>query len=337
MSISSVLPAGSTVVVTGANGFVASHLVQQLLLAGYKVRGTARAASKLQNLRAKWNAEFGEGKFEALVVEDLTKIDALKEAMQGASAVAHVASDLSMSSDPNAVIPAVIAMTENILSTANATPSIKRVVLTSSTGAGAISQPGVEGIEVNEWTWNEFAKKEARATPEEDPLKGLWVYCASKTEGEQAAWAYVEKEKPHFEFNSVVPTFVMGPTILPDQVSSSAGIVKALFFGDKGYASMLPPQYFVNAEDVALVHLGALTLPSVVSQRVWSVAEPYNWDQVLAIFRKLHPSRTFVEDFQDGHDLSQIDRSKATEVLRQLGREGWRGLSETLEAAVGRE
>lgn len=121
--------------------------------------------------------------------------DTSLSALAGASAVAHVASDLSMSSDPNAVIPAVIAMTENILATANSTQSIKRVVLTSSTGAGAISQPGVEGIVVSEWTWNEFAKAQASSTPEEDPLKKLWVYCASKTEGEQAAWAYNQKTK----------------------------------------------------------------------------------------------------------------------------------------------
>lgn len=34
------------VLVTGATGFVAGHLIQQLLMRGYKVRGTVRDLSK---------------------------------------------------------------------------------------------------------------------------------------------------------------------------------------------------------------------------------------------------------------------------------------------------
>ena len=37
---------GRTVLVTGATGFVASRLVEQLLVRGYRVRGTVRSAKK---------------------------------------------------------------------------------------------------------------------------------------------------------------------------------------------------------------------------------------------------------------------------------------------------
>lgn len=36
---------GKTVCVTGASGYIAGHLVAQLLEAGYKVRGTVRSLS----------------------------------------------------------------------------------------------------------------------------------------------------------------------------------------------------------------------------------------------------------------------------------------------------
>ena len=39
-----------TVLVTGATGFIASHLILKLLDAGYAVRGTARSASKAERL-----------------------------------------------------------------------------------------------------------------------------------------------------------------------------------------------------------------------------------------------------------------------------------------------
>lgn len=40
------IPKNALVVVTGANGFIASHVVDQLLLAGYRVRGTVRNTEK---------------------------------------------------------------------------------------------------------------------------------------------------------------------------------------------------------------------------------------------------------------------------------------------------
>lgn len=96
-------------------------------------------------------------------------------------------------------------------------------------------------------------------------------------------------------------------------------------------------EYFVSVEDTALVHLGALTLPSIVNSRLWTVSGTYNWDEVLDVFRKLHPSRKFMDNFQSGHDLTKIDNFKATEILKQLGHDRWTGLEESVERLVGRE
>jgi hypothetical protein len=35
-------------------------------------------------------------------------------------------------------------------------------------------------------------------------------------------------------------------------------------------------EYFVSTEHTALVHLGALTFPSIFSARLWTVAGPLN-------------------------------------------------------------
>lgn len=55
-----------------------------------------------------------------------------------------------MQSDPNAVIPKVVGGAINALKAAAKEPSVKRVVLTSSSSAALIPQPNAEGIVVTE-------------------------------------------------------------------------------------------------------------------------------------------------------------------------------------------
>lgn len=77
------VPYGSTIVITGCSGFIGSHVTDQVLSAGYKVRGTSRDVVK-----NKWVADFfaarhGEGKFELVEVPDLTQDDAFAEVVKG--------------------------------------------------------------------------------------------------------------------------------------------------------------------------------------------------------------------------------------------------------------
>lgn len=103
------------------------------------------------------------------------------------------------------------------------------------------------------------------------------------------------------------------------------------------FAFALVAEHYVNAEDTGRIHLGALTLPSVAGERLWAAAAPYNLDEILAIFRKLHPSRTFPEESYPSRDLSVIDVSKGLAVLQELGQPGWQSLEASIEQIVGRE
>ena len=70
--MSSFVPPGSKVLVTGANGFVAIYVVQRLLQEGYSVRGAVRNAARGVHLK-KVFAEYGD-KLEIVTVEDITKV-----------------------------------------------------------------------------------------------------------------------------------------------------------------------------------------------------------------------------------------------------------------------
>jgi hypothetical protein len=83
-------PSPAKVLVTGANGFLATWVVKKYLEAGYSVRGTVRSLSKSAFLNDKF-AHYGE-RFELVVVEDITKDGAFDEAVKGVDAIAHTAS-----------------------------------------------------------------------------------------------------------------------------------------------------------------------------------------------------------------------------------------------------
>ena len=67
-----IVPPGSKILVTGANGYIATWLVRRLLEQGYFVRGTARSEQKGAFLLDLFKP-YGD-KFELVVVEDFSKV-----------------------------------------------------------------------------------------------------------------------------------------------------------------------------------------------------------------------------------------------------------------------
>jgi len=64
-------------------GFVASHVVNQLLELGYKVRGAARSQAKIEKHQKRWDSQF-PGQFEFVEVIDILKSGAYDDAIKGA-------------------------------------------------------------------------------------------------------------------------------------------------------------------------------------------------------------------------------------------------------------
>lgn len=76
-------PAGSLVLVTGASGYMATHIVDQLLLAGYHVRGTVRDEKKAAWTTEFYSARYGAGKFSAIIVPEMSITGAFDNAVKG--------------------------------------------------------------------------------------------------------------------------------------------------------------------------------------------------------------------------------------------------------------
>ena len=78
-----IIPQGSLILVTGANGFIASHIVDQLLERGYCVRGTVRDVAKGHWLQGLYDKRHGSGKFELAGIPDYTKVEAYADVLKG--------------------------------------------------------------------------------------------------------------------------------------------------------------------------------------------------------------------------------------------------------------
>lgn len=79
------IPKDSWVLVTGVNGYVASHTADQLLQQGYRVRGTVRDPSKSRWIEHLFHEKYGADRFELVRVDDMTAPGAFDQAVKGKS------------------------------------------------------------------------------------------------------------------------------------------------------------------------------------------------------------------------------------------------------------
>ncbi|KAF3355348.1 hypothetical protein VDGD_05835 [Verticillium dahliae] len=328
-----IVPGGSIVLVTGANGFIGSNIADQFLRLGYKVRGTTRNPEKHAWVSALFSKKYGPGKFELVAVPDMSAQGAFYQAVKGVSAVVHTASIFTMDPNPHNVIPGTISGTVNALEAAARELSVKRFVLTSSSTAALIPRPN-NPLKVTTGTWNDEAVELAYRDPPYEPQRGLPVYAASKALSEREAWKFMNEKKPGFTLNAVLPNINFGASL--DSVNqghpSTSAIVAELFKGNTTYLGGITAQYFVDVQDDALLHCAAALHPDVQSERVFAFAEPVNGDKVLAVLRKLYPSRSFPDNFRAEEDLTEIvPRKRAEALLRDMGREGWTSLEASIK------
>lgn len=229
--------------VTGANGFIGSHLVDFLLKQGLHVRCLVRTTSNLRWLKDD-SVEYVYG--------DLTDIASLRQAVEKIDIIFHLAGK-TKAKNKTVFFSANAQGTENLLqAVCDVNPGISRFVYVSSIAAAGPSQKD-------------------RPHREEDIPNPVTIYGKSKLEGERRVWKFKNK----IPVTIVRPPVVFGPRdedVLRFFKIISKGILPQLGGKDR-YAG------FVYVEDLVKGLFLASTHPAAIGQLYYlATAGVFSWD-----------------------------------------------------------
>ncbi|KIN07192.1 hypothetical protein OIDMADRAFT_99439 [Oidiodendron maius Zn] len=323
-----------TILVTGASGYVASHVIRQFLEAGYKVRGTVRNEASAEKVRHA-HAQYADN-LSFSYVKDMSVPGAFNEAVQGIDGIIHTASPFILDAkdyEKELFTPAVNG-TLFILQAAKAhAPGVRRIVITSSFASVLDVTKGLRpGYVYTETNWNPMTVEETHAAGPSP------AYLVSKTLAEKAAFDFVEKEKPGFSIATVTPPMVYGPLLETydsmEKLNTSSMDIYRLFNGSLKEVPDTAFWAYIDVRDLARAHYLAYTTPAAANQRYLTAARNFSYQILCDMIRAKYPE--LVATTPEGRanqplpDVYRLDTSKAK---KELGLE-YRSLEETLFDAV---
>ena len=233
------------VLVTGAAGFVGSHVVAQLLQSGRQVRATVRNPKNAAFLKS---LPIAEGGSLQIVAMDLLDFASVRSAVSDCKDVIHCAASLYVGAkNPQLdVVDPSIEGTTNLVKALQQAGVVERIIHTSSVAAiRSTSHKNGTIFSIADWCDD--------ATVKSNP------YGLAKAGAEKVMRQWVEsqdtKSKPRLI--TIHPSIVFGPILSARHKIGSMSILQHFYSG--------PPFVlkininFVDVRDVAKAHVSALT------------------------------------------------------------------------------
>ena len=256
------------VLITGATGFVGSHVVDVLLERGHEVFFIARSTSNMRWL---------DGKSVTRVEGSLFDVESLRHAVTGMDALIHVAG-LTAAKNEAEFRRGNLDATQNLIDAVRAyNPGLQRFVHTSSLTvcgpAPSLEQPRTE---------------------DHDDLRPLTAYGRTKKLAEDAVRAASD-----IPWTIVRPPAVYGPrdaAILSFFQAVHKGLATLIGFGDSRVS-------LVHARDLARGIVLAMEAPAAHQQTYFITSDEfYSWPQIVDV-TKTAMSKSFVLPLRLPHAL----------------------------------
>ncbi|KAJ7444296.1 hypothetical protein FB451DRAFT_1149257 [Mycena latifolia] len=268
--------------VTGASGFLGSHVVLQLLEQGYRVRAASRGV-KADHLKTSYSS-YGD-RFETVKITDISH-DQFPDALLGVDAIIHLASPLAGRAEPAAMLAAAVEGTLNIIIQGEKA-GVRRMVVTSS--IATVMNPNESYTDQD---WNPITREIALTGGNE-----MATYAASKKFAEVALWEWADKH-PHVEVTTLNPPFFYGPFTSHFPIPTpnfSALSTDRLFYNMLFTDGVFPPSTpYIDVRDVAQAHVRALkSRPTAeVGRKRIVLGSPHGWSfqQTVAFIAAQRPA-----------------------------------------------
>ncbi|MBU2675888.1 MAG: NAD-dependent epimerase/dehydratase family protein, partial [Gammaproteobacteria bacterium] len=199
----------SRICVTGAAGFIASHVIVDLLDDGHTVHGTVRDLgndAKRAHLDALGERYPG---MLALFEADLLEPGSLDAALEGCDALIHTATAVMLSApDPQKqIIDVAVKGTQNVLDSVAGTPSVKRIVMTSSIAAVISYDQQDRTYTEDDWCTSDNISRNP--------------YGIGKTQSERLLWEFADKHAGRLKAVAINPSVVIGRPLAKHHIRSS--------------------------------------------------------------------------------------------------------------------
>lgn len=265
--------------VTGGSGFVASHLILQLLEGGATVHATVRSTknkekiSGLLDMKTKWPGNLKL--FEA----DLLVPGSFDLAVQECTVVYHVASPFfteeKIKDGQKTVVDPALKGTQNVLEAVQKSESVKLVVMTSTVGAIFGDYADVRQMENNTLTEDYF---NTTSTAKHN------VYHYSKVLAEQEAWR-ISRLQNRWRLVTINPGLVLGPSLSPNSESGSLFLLDELLRGELFFG--VPRLWFttVDVREVASAHISVAKLPGAKGRYILCGRQMSSFLEISTILR----------------------------------------------------
>ena len=260
---------GEPILVTGCTGFIAKHVVVELIRQGAQARGTLRDPSLASQIYRILKNERLPGEAFSFVADT-----GWAEAVRGCRFVLHTASPFPAYQPRSkfALVPAARGGTVRVLAAAR-DAQVERVVLTSSIASIYYGHDDQPGRIFGESDWSRV---------ESDSIS---PYAVSKTEAERAAWEVLESAET--ELVAINPSLVFGP-LLDARAGTSASLIRAMM---NGRLPAVPRIGFgiVDVRDVARGHVAALISPGAAGHRFVLNGGDLTLSDIVAVLSETYP------------------------------------------------
>lgn len=272
----------TTVLLTGASGYIGKHIALELLNQGYTVRASVRSLSKSSEvINAVTPHLLDASKLDTrltFIELDLEKDAGWDTALNGIDVLMHTASPFPIASpkDENDLIRPAVEGTLRALNAAHVA-GVKRVILTSSNAAVYGCELPAGKKEYDETLWTDV----------NHPI-GRGAYTKSKTLAERAAWEFIKNQAPEIELTTINPVLVTGAP-LDNNFGSSISVVERIL---KGKDPMLPDLMFsiVDVRDVAKMHVASIKNDVTKGERILAASETISFVGIAKFLKSIYPS-----------------------------------------------